>query len=152
MDVERFLNEARVEYEVHGHTTAYTAQGLAAVEHVSGSGIAKSVAVYADDSPVLCVLPASYKIDLDKLAAVLGVKDCRLADELDLEHLFPDTELGAEPPFGKPYGLQTLVDEHLALCDTITFNAGTHRQAIRMRYSNYARLAEPLVLDFAVHR
>ena len=152
MDVERFLKEASVEYELHEHPTAYTAQGLAAIEHVKGDAVAKSVVVYADDSRVLCVLPASYKIDLDKLAADLCTAQCRLADELDLERLFPDTELGAEPPFGKPYGMQTLVDGHLAVCDTITFNAGTHRQAIRMRYSDYARLAEPMVSDFAVHR
>jgi prolyl-tRNA editing enzyme YbaK/EbsC (Cys-tRNA(Pro) deacylase) len=60
-------------------------------------------------------------------------------------------EVGAEPPFGKPYGLRTLVDEHLAACDTITFNAGSHARAVQMPYDEYARLAEAEVLDFCAH-
>ena len=151
MNVEEFLKEAGVEYESHEHATAYTAQRLAAEEHVSGNTVAKSVAVHVDDGYVLCVLPASCKVDLDKLAKALDAKQCRLADEGELAKLFPDVEVGAEPPFGKPYGLDTVVDEHLAQCQTITFNAGTHSRAIRMRCADYTRLAEPKVLDVTVH-
>ena len=72
MDVEKFLKEAGVDYEKHEHPVAYTAQELAAKEHVSGHTVAKSVAVYADGRCVLCVLPASCNIDLDRLAEGLG--------------------------------------------------------------------------------
>ena len=95
MDVEKFLKEAGVEYEKHEHPVAYTAQELAAKEHVSGHTVAKSVAVYADGRCVLCVLPASCNIDLDRLAEGLGATQCLLADETDLAGLFPDVEVGA---------------------------------------------------------
>lgn len=152
MDIEKYLTEAGVSFERHEHSTAYTAQTLAAEEHVSGHKVAKSVAVSADGRSVLCVLPASYKVDLDKLAQVLGARECRLVDEAELAKLFPDVEVGAEPPFGEPYGLETFVDEHLALADTITFNAGSHREAIRIRYADYAQLAQPSVVDLSAHR
>jgi prolyl-tRNA editing enzyme YbaK/EbsC (Cys-tRNA(Pro) deacylase) len=41
------------------------------------------------------------------------------------------------------------VDAHLSRCETITFNAGTYSESIRMRYADYARLAEARVLDFS---
>ena len=151
MDIETFLTERKVPFTRHEHPTAYTAQEMAAEEHVPGDQVAKAVVVQAGDKPVLCVLPASYKIDLAKLAKGLKVKGCRLAEEAELAKIFTDVEVGAEPPFGNLYGLKTVVDEHLAADERIIFNAGTHRQAIEMAYDDFARLAEPKVLDFSVH-
>ena len=151
MDVKKYLTEAGVNYTLLKHPEAYTAQEVAAEEHVSGDMVAKPVLVNAGDKAVLCVLPASCKIDLGKLAKALKVKACRLADEVELGKLFPDVEVGAEPPFGKPCGLETLVDTRLSQRRIITFAAGTHRQAVQMAYDDYARLAEAKVLDFALH-
>ncbi|MCD4699241.1 MAG: YbaK/EbsC family protein [Phycisphaerae bacterium] len=151
MDIEKYLTEASVKYKLLKHPEAYTAQEVAAEEHVSGDMVAKSVLVNAGDKSVLCVLPASCKIDLGKLACALEVKACRLAEEAELGKVFPDVEIGAEPPFGKPYGLETLVDTRLSQCRTVTFTAGTHRQAVQMAYEDYAALAEATVIDFALH-
>ena len=151
MDVETFLKDAGVKYEEHEHPVVYTAQELAAQEHISGDAVAKAVAVQADGRYVLCVLPASGRIDLDKLGKGLRAKKCRLADEGELAKLFPDVEVGAEPPIGEPYGLETVADERLTRCEAITFNAGSHRKSIRMAYADYARLAAPKIMDFSVH-
>jgi len=150
MKVEKFLKEAGVAFEVHKHPKAYTAQELAHEEHVTGHAVAKSVAVHADSQAVLCVLPASCRVDLPKLAGQLGAQRCELANEDQLHQLFPDVKVGAEPPFGGPYGLQTVVDQHLAECEAITFSAGSYKKSVRMAYADYARLAEPKVLDFAM--
>ena len=151
MDIESFLKSAGVKFEKIEHPTAYTAQEVAAGVHVSGDTVAKPVLVRAGKEDVLCVLPASHKIDMGKLATVLKSKKCKLVKEADVAKVFPDVEVGAEPPFGEPYGLKTVVDSHLAECETVTFSAGTHRQAIRMGYEDYARLAKPIVADFSVH-
>ncbi len=151
MDIERYLKDAGVSYELHHHGVAYTAQQMAAVEHVSGDTVAKPVVVHAGRKYVLCVVPASCKVDLSRLARTVHAKRCRLAEESELGSLFPDVELGAEAPFGKPYGLETLVDARLASCETIAFVAGDHRQTVLMRYDDYERLAEPIVADFSVH-
>jgi len=63
--------------------------------------------------------------------------------------LFPDCELGAMPPFGSLYNLRVFVDESLAADEEIVFNAGTHRDAIRMRFADFARLAKPTMTSLA---
>ena len=151
MKINEYLKEKGVYFSVHEHPPAYTAQEVAAEEHISGNQLAKSVVVRTDDSYVVCVIPASYKLDMERVAKILGAKSVHLADETELTKLFPDVEVGAEPPFGNLYNLPTLVDEHLAAIDEIVFQAGTHRLAIRMKYADYAELAEPKIANLAMH-
>ena len=151
MDLGKYLTEQGVPFEMHEHSPAYTAQEVAAEEHVSGNVMAKAVVVEADGKYAICALPASYKLDMKKVAEALGVKSIRLADESEMAELFPDVEVGAEPPMGHLWDLPTLVDAHLAADEEIYFQAGTHRHAIRMRYADYESLTKPQVVDLAVH-
>jgi len=151
MKAEQYLRDQGVAFEHHTHTPVYTAQELAAEEHVPGRDVAKTVIVKADDAFAMCVLPASFKLDLNKVAQALGAERCRLADESEMAELFPDVEIGAEPPFGTLYGIPTLVDIHLAEEDRIVFASDSHREAIAMKYADYARLSGPRVADFSVH-
>ena len=151
MKIHEYLDQHGVAYTTHQHPPAYTAQEVAAEEHVSGNILAKPVLVRADNDYVMCVLSASYKLDMGKVAEVAKVHKVRLADENELAKVFPDVEVGAEPPFGSLYNLTTLVDEHLAEDEEIVFRAGTHRDTIRMKYADYASLVRPIVADLAVH-
>ncbi len=151
MNTETFLKERGVAFTVHEHIPAYTAQEVAAEEHVSGNMLAKAVVINADGKFVLCVLPASFKLDMDKVARALKAKRIRLADEQEMAKLFPDCEVGAEAPFGNLYNMPTLVDEHLSKDQEIVFQADSHRQAIRMRYADYAAIAHPELADVAMH-
>jgi len=143
-----FLDENPIPYSVMTHTTAYTAQGAAVTMQISGNELAKTVVLWAGEDMILAVLPAPNHVRLDKLAAELG-KPVRLASEEEFNNVFPDCELGAMPPFGSLYNLPMYVDESLAADEMIVFNAGTHRDAIRMRYEDFARLAKPTVWSFA---
>ncbi len=149
MKISEYLKDKGAYFTLHEHPPAYTAQEVAAEEHVSGKMIAKTVVVRADDRYVMCVLPASYKLDMEKATKVIGAKKVRLADETEMAKLFPDVEVGAEPPFGNLYELTTLVDQHLTEGEEIVFAGGSHRQAIRMKYADYESLAEPKVADLA---
>ena len=149
MKISEYLKDKGVYFTLHEHPPAYTAQEVAAEEHVSGKIIAKTVVVRADESYVMCVLPASYKLDMEKAAKAISAKKVRLADETEMAKVFPDVEVGAEPPFGNLYELTTLVDKHLAESDEIVFPAGSHRQAVRMKYADYESLAQPKVADLA---
>ncbi len=151
MKVEQLLRENGVPFTVHEHPPAYTAQEIAAEEHVTGNMIAKAVIVKADDNFAMCVLPASYKLDMKKVAKALKAKKTRLADEPEMAKIFTDTEVGAEPPFGNIYHLPTVADNHLAEYEEIIFQAGSHRQAIRMRFEDYKNLAKPEMADLGVH-
>jgi Ala-tRNA(Pro) deacylase len=143
-----FFDETQIPYWVMTHTTAYTAQGAAATMQISGKELAKTVVLWAGEEMILAVLLAPNHVRLDKLAAVVG-KSVRLATEQEFSSLFPDCELGAMPPFGSLYNLAVYVDESLAADEAIVFNAGTHRDAIRVRYDDFIRLAEPHICSFA---
>jgi Ala-tRNA(Pro) deacylase len=143
-----FLDENQIPYSVLTHTTAYTAQGAAVTMQISGKELAKTIVLWAGEEMILAVLPAPNHVGLDKLAAELG-KSVRLATEQEFSSLFPDCELGAMPPFGSLYNLAVYVDESLAADNAIVFNAGTHRDAIRMRYDDFVRLTKPKVCSFA---
>lgn len=146
--LKTLLDENHISYTPMVHTTAFTSQGAAATMKVSGKELAKTVVVRAGDFTVLAVLPAAHHASLEKLGHVLG-KPVRLATEQEFGELFPDCELGAMPPFGELYGLPIYVDKSLAADEEIVFNAGTHHDAIRLRYADFARLAKPTVCSFA---
>jgi Ala-tRNA(Pro) deacylase len=143
-----FLDENQIPYSVMTHTTAYTAQGAAAIMEISGKELAKTVVLWTGEEMILAVLPAPSHVGLDKLAAEVG-NSVRLAAEQEFISLFPDCEVGAMPPFGSLYNLPVYVDESLAADQAIVFNAGTHHDAIRMRYDDFVRLAKPRVCSFA---
>jgi Ala-tRNA(Pro) deacylase len=147
--LREFLEKEKVPYQREFHRTAYTAQEIAAEEHIPGKMVAKTVVIKTDDRFVLAILPASARTDLGRLKAAFEAKDVRLASELEFTGLFPDCEVGAMPPFGNLYGVPVYVDASLAEDDEIVFNAGTHQDTVRMKYADFARLAQPKLLDFA---
>jgi Ala-tRNA(Pro) deacylase len=143
-----FLNQSKVRYEVLHHPEAFTAQELAAIEHVKGRSHAKVVMVKTNGELLITVLPADHRIDLEKLSEVTGRK-AALAVEAEFKELFPDCAVGAMPPFGHLYGVATYLDQSLTGTDHIVFEAGTHSDAIKMGFADYERLAKPNVADFA---
>jgi Ala-tRNA(Pro) deacylase len=150
--LREFLEKQKIPYQREVHRTAYTAQEVAAEEHIPGKIMAKTVVVKADNRFVLAVLPAAVRTDLEKLKTGLGAQEVRLATEFEFTGLFPDCEVGAMPPFGNLYGVPVYVDASLTKDEEIVFNAGTHEDTIRMRYADFARAAQPKVLDFALVR
>lgn len=135
--------------EVH-HQTAATAQDLAHYEHVSGHRVAKVVAVFADGKPVMLVLPASHRVALGRVREALGAAQIRLAEEADLARLFPDSELGAEPPIPRGDGVPVLMDEAMRVEGDIVFSGGTHQDGIRMDFERWYAIVRPAVASFAV--
>jgi len=149
--LKSFLDSNQIPYESLSHSTTYTAQGTATLMQISGKEVAKTVVLRAGpkwDETILAVLPGSKHVKLDKLAAAVG-KPVRLASELEFSSTFPDCELGAMPPFGALYNLPVYVDESLAKDKEVVFNAGTHHDAVRMRYEDFVRLANPKICSFA---
>ena len=150
--LKQYLDRENVPYQHDVHRTAYTAQEVAAEEHVPGKLVAKTVVVKADAQFAMAVLPASLRLDTAALKTALGAKEVRLATEFEFTGLFPDCDVGAMPPFGNLYGLSVYVDESLTVDPEIVFNAGTHQDTIRMTYADFARLVRPQVFAFALGR
>jgi Ala-tRNA(Pro) deacylase len=147
--LKEFLDSKKVKYEVIKHPAAYTAQELAAVEHVKGRRHAKVVIVKSDGGHLMAVLPADHRVDLKKLDELTGQRTL-LATEAEFKSLFPDCEPGTMPPFGALYNLPMLVEKSLAAEDEIVFEAGTHTEAVRMKWADFEKLAQPKLAEFAV--
>jgi len=151
MKLQTLLDELGVPYRVSHHDTAFTASSLAEKEHVKGRRVIKPVVVQADGQFYLCALPASHRIDMDALAGQLEAQSVSLADEHRMAQLFPDCEVGAVPPVGRLYGMTTLMDESLVADDHVTFQAGTHSDAVTMTLADYRRVAQPEIAYFGRH-
>ena len=151
MNVQQYLDDKKVSYDVIPHRDTYTAQRLAETLHTPGGQIAKTVLLKADRgyTYLVAVVPASRDVDLHAVSAALGGSLLEVASEADVQQHCGDCELGVLPPFGTQYGMQTLVDESLLLNEEIVFEGNTHHEAIRMRFDDYRRLEEPLVGKFA---
>lgn len=149
MNVQEFLKEKGVQFDVIPHEQAFTAQEVAAAEHETGHHFAKTVVARGGETTVLLVLPASRHVDFEKASKVVGTK-VEMASEADMKRLFPDCEVGAEPPFGSQYGVATYVDKSLEECTDIVFRAGTHDRTVKVGYEAYKSLEKPKVASFAI--
>jgi Ala-tRNA(Pro) deacylase len=108
--------------------------------------------VKIDGKLAMAVVPASAHVGLTLLKTAIGAKSLELASETDFKDRFPDCETGAMPPFGNLYGLGVFADESLTHDSEIAFNAGSHRELMRLSWSDFERLAQPQVLRLAVGR
>jgi Ala-tRNA(Pro) deacylase len=148
--LKEFLDSHNMKYVTISHSRAFTAQETATSAHIPRKELAKTVMVKADGKMAMAVLPASYKVDFDLLKKATGSGKIEIADEEEFKGLFPGCEVGAMPPFGNLYGMDVFVAKSLAEDEEIAFNAGSHRELVRMAYKDFERLVKPRVMKFSV--
>ena len=147
-----YLDSFGIQYVVISHSRAYTAQGIAALAHVPGRELAKTVIVKMDGRFAMAVVPASRHVNLAQLQDLVHANSLELASEQEFTTMFPDCETGAMPPFGNLYDMPVFADESLTHDKEIAFNAGSHRELIRLSWTDFSRLVEPVVLSFTASR
>lgn len=147
--VRDFLDMHHVNYAALPHSPTFPAQKVAAELQVPSKQFAKAVILHADAHLLMAVLPASHRLNLHKLRDSLEARHLEIVPESELADFCPDSELGAFPPFGNLFGMETWVDRSLGKAEDIVFNAGTHQDAVRMKYADYLRLAMPQVANFS---
>jgi Ala-tRNA(Pro) deacylase len=147
-DVTGFLEEAGVDFDVLEHERTERAADEATALGIGAGDVGKTLVLVAPNGNVRVVLAASERIDLHKVAAVVGVggKKVRLASEDDLARDYPDFELGAVPPFGGRED-QVIVDERLAARDSVVLEAGSHDKSVRVKAADLVRLTKAQVAD-----
>jgi len=146
MDIQKFLGEKQVVFNLLPHRESFDAQRMAQTLHVPGREVAKTVLLRADRGYAyfVAVVPAPEHIDLPRVAELLGGSQVELASEEELAARCPDCECGVLPPFGSEYGMQTLLDSQLLDDEEIVFEGNTHHEAIRMKMADFRRLEQPL--------
>jgi len=144
-----YLDEHDKKYVVIKHSQAFTAQEVAASAHIPGKDMAKSVILKVDGDLKMVVLPSTHSVDFDQIKEELDAKEVELATEEEFKNLFPDCEVGAMPPFGNLYDIETIVAEALAEDEEIAFNAGTHKELVKISYEDFEELVQPMVIPLA---
>ena len=145
-----FLDRATVQYSHSIHSPAFTARDVASAEQMPAHNLAKTVVYHGDNGFGMLLLPGDYVVDFSTVLHLLGLNHIRLATEVELSQLFPDSELGAMAPIGNSVDMPILLDEALAGDEFIAFNAGTHRDVIHMSFVDFIGLVNPLIASFAV--
>jgi Ala-tRNA(Pro) deacylase len=148
MRVSEFLSAERVAFETLLHAPAYTAQHRAKYLGVSGNQVAKAVLLHSGEGYLLAVLPATKRIDTEALSSELG-SSVSLATGQEVAVVFRDCEWGVVGPFGKLYGIPSILDSSIAREQMMIFESDTHAQAIRIRCRDYESLERPRRLNFA---
>jgi Ala-tRNA(Pro) deacylase len=149
MAIRDHLLSRRIPYEVVLHRPAPCASRLAECLHVPGRTVAKAVLLRAGGGYLLAVLPSTHRIDLSRLTEALGLEGLRLATEEEAVRIFHDCERGAIPPFGRLYGLTTLVDPSLAGSSVILIEGNMRHEVLRIRFRDFEAVEEPVRVRFA---
>lgn len=147
-DVVRLLQEADVSFELLPHPRTSRAADEAVALHVDADETAKTVIVRSDDELVRAVIPASCRLSLIKLSAVLG-SSATILGETELDGAYPQFELGAVPPFGGPTD-RVIVDIRISERDSVVLEAGSHELSLRVAAQDLLRVAHAEVADIAI--
>jgi len=147
--LREFLDNNNIKFVVISHSQAFRAQEVAASAHIPGKELAKTVVGKINGKMTMVVLPASYRIDFSLLKKVTGATNVELASEEEFKDLFPECDVGAMPPFGNLFGMEVLAAEALAEDEEIAFNAGTHKELVKMAYKDFEKLVRPKVMKFS---
>ena len=147
--LKEYLDANNIKYVTIIHSKAYTAQTIAASAHISGDEIAKTVMIRIDGKMAMAVLPASYRVDFNKLQKTIGANKVDLAREQEFIEMFPNCQVGTMPPFGNLWGMEVYVAESLTRNEDIAFQAGYHTELIRLSYKDFERLVKPKVIQYS---
>jgi Ala-tRNA(Pro) deacylase len=140
--ITNFLGRRDVCYETVPHRHTLTSRETAREADVPGQRIAKGVLFCDEDEYVLAVVPASRRVDAERLCHVLGRRELALASEDELVLLFPDCEIGAVPALGEAYGLRSVIDASLHGEEDVYLETGDHQHLVRVPGSAFERLME----------
>src|SRR5262249_3856184 len=150
--LQRLLDGNHIPYEVHTHPAAMTAAELAAADHVPPSEVAKVIVLRSSEQFLLAVLPAARRLDLDRMRALVGDPQLRLASESEFATVFPACELGAIPPIGGLFGVPVWVDDALGREAETVFSGGNHHETVHVAYRDFVRIANATFGEFSTRR
>ena len=136
--LKNYLEEQGVQYDVVRHVHTESSMHTAAAAHVPGDRLAKSVLMVDEEGCLLVVVPSSHRVQLGELDRQLE-RNLGLATEDELRELFKDCKIGAIPPVGAAYGIETVVDENLTKQPEVWFEAGDHELLIHVSGEQFSK-------------
>lgn len=139
--LEEYLESRAVTYDVIEHPHTNSAMRAAEAAHVPGDQVAKPVLLGDEHSYLLAVLPATHRLELDRLNQTMA-RSLEMLPEDEVEVTFADCERGAIPAIGEAYGVDVVIDPALTQQDDVYFESGDHEHLIHMRGDVFRDLME----------
>lgn len=137
--VESFLDRHHLAYEKVLHRPTDSSLNSARAAHVAAERVAKGVLLNVDGKHVLAVTRADCHLNLDELQRQLQAR-VALATREEIESVFNDCALGAVPPLGPAYGVESIWDDELVKAPDLYFELGDHTHLVHLRTGDYLAL------------
>lgn len=137
--VESYLARQYLPYAVISHVRSLSSRETARAATVPLASVAKAVVLGDERGFIMAVVPGDMQVDVSALSYALS-RQLEVVSETHLAGLFEDCQLGAIPPLGPAYGIETIVDERLLQLDTICFVAGDHDELVCVDREVFLRL------------
>lgn len=139
LSLQRYLDGRGCSYDVVFHERTLHATDTADVSDVPKDNLAKGVLMKREDDYLLAVVPASCHVDVDAVSSFIR-HPVSLATEEEVIAVFADCDVGAVPPVGSAYGLNSVIDDGLEGLNEIYFDGGDHRTLIHINGRDFHRL------------
>ena len=129
--LREYLESRGITYEVVEHPHTDSAMRAAEAAHVPGDQVAKPVLLGDEHSYLLAVIPATHRLELDRINQVLS-RNLEMLPEDEIEAAFSDCERGAIPAVGEPYGIDVVIEPALLHQPEAYFESGDHEHLIHL--------------------
>lgn len=139
LTVRSYLVDRGVNYDLMEHPLTGSSQETAAAARVPQDHLAKAVILKDEQGYSMVVIPADDWVGLKQLRKKYN-RDFHLASEEEVARLFRDCSLGAVPPIGPAYGMETFLDNSLEKLGSVYFEAGDHEELIHTLGEDFREL------------
>ena len=147
--IKEMLDRRTIPYTVSQHEPVYTSEQAARVRGVElKTGVKALMLKTKEGEFVLGLVAADRRIDLKKLAKIVGTERLQLASPKDVLKI-TRCEVGSVHPFGNLHELPTYLDVSVLENDLVNFNAGLHTVSIQMKAQDLARAIRPVIDEFS---
>ncbi|WP_163832847.1 aminoacyl-tRNA deacylase [Spartinivicinus ruber] len=145
--LRQYFANHHIRYDMKWHPSSATSYQTALLAHISPMQIAKPVILKNQFQHFLmAVVPAESKLQIQTINKMLE-HAFHLAKESELQASFRDCELGAIPPVGQAYHMDTIVDDKLLALEDVYLEGGDHEVLIHLQKQDFAQLMEGLMHD-----
>ncbi len=142
----KFLDKAKVKYELIKHRIVYTAFDKAATLKVPQKIVGKTLILKTNDELTFALIPANKNLDKRKFLKVARVKKADFVSEAWMKKNLKGVKAGAIPPFGNLCGLSTFIDKSLVNQPKIIINGGDYNWSIKITPASLKKLIPNLVI------
>ncbi len=137
--LENYLEQQHIDYELLSHPHSGSSHETAAAAHVAADHVAKAVVVRDAEAYFVVVIPADCWLKMEAVNSELN-RVLNLATEDEIAEIFTDCEVGAVPPIGDAYRIETLLDKSLTTLANVYFEAGDHEQLVHVSGDSFQTL------------